>query len=113
VLVPWRERSRVVRAWRLWRTRRPRSFTDKVRYKMLRDHRQLLATFADKAAVREYVASTIGDRYLPVAYAITSAPKELLTLELPPCFVLKPTHGSGAALVVSERAAANAWVPFG
>jgi hypothetical protein len=101
----------VVRAWRLWRTRRPRTFTDKVRYKMLRDHRPLLATFADKAAVREYVASTIGEKYLPVVYVITAEPKDLLALELPTAFVLKPTHGSGAAIVVSERAAANSWVP--
>jgi hypothetical protein len=110
-LVRWRERSRIVRAWRLWKTRNPRTFTQKVRYKMLRDHRQLVATFADKAAVREYVTSTIGSQYLPVAYAITSDPNDLLDLELPTCFVLKPTHGSGAALVVSERAAANVWVP--
>jgi hypothetical protein len=111
--VRWKERSRIVRAWRLWKTRNPRTFTDKVRYKMLRDHRPLLATFADKAAVREYVASTIGQKYLPVAYAITSEPSDLLALELPASFVLKPTHGSGAALVVSERAAANVWVPTG
>jgi hypothetical protein len=109
--VRWRHRSKLVRAWRLWKTRRPRTFTEKVRYKMLRDRRQLVATFADKAAVREYVTSTIGEQYLPVAYAITPDPRELLTLPLPAAFVMKPTHGSGAALVVSERAAANVWVP--
>ena len=50
--VTWRERSRLVRWWRLWHTRRPRTFTEKVRYKMLRDHRELMVTFADKSAVR-------------------------------------------------------------
>jgi len=34
--VRWRERSRVVRAVRLWRTRNPCTFREKVRYKMLR-----------------------------------------------------------------------------
>jgi hypothetical protein len=109
--IGWRHRSRLVRAWRLFRTRRPRTFRQKVRYKMLRDRRQLVVTFADKAAVREYVTSTIGERYLPDAYVITSDPRELLTAALPENYVLKPTHGSGAAIVVSPLAAANSWVP--
>ena len=45
---------------RLWRTRQPRTFTEKVRYKMLRDHRPLMVTFADKAAVRGHVAAVVG-----------------------------------------------------
>jgi hypothetical protein len=109
--VRWRQRSRLVRAWRLWNTRRPVTFTDKVRYKMLRDRRQLVVTFADKDAVRDHVASTIGAEYLPVAYAITTQPQELLAADLPESFVMKPTHGSGAAVVVSERAAAETTLP--
>jgi hypothetical protein len=101
----WRERSRLVRGWRLWVARRPRTFTDKVRYKMLRDRRPLLACFADKAAVRQYVAASIGAQFLPIAYAITAEPRDLLTLDLPDAYVVKPTHGSGAAVVVSEGAA--------
>ena len=107
----WRERSRVVRAWRLFDTRRPASFTDKVRYKMLRDHRQLLVTFADKAGVRDYVAGAIGSQYLPVAYAISSDPDVLLTLSVPDSYVVKPTHGSGAAIVVSPAAPNDATLP--
>ncbi|PRY67678.1 teichuronopeptide biosynthesis TupA-like protein [Glaciihabitans tibetensis] len=107
----WRERSRLVRAWRLFVTRRPRTFTEKVRYKMLRDRRPLVITFADKAAVREYVTSTIGAQYLPVAYAITADPRDLLTLDLPEAYVVKPTHGSGVAVVVSPRASPDATLP--
>jgi hypothetical protein len=105
---PWRERSRLVRGWRLWVARRPRTFTEKVRYKMLRDHRPLVACFADKAAVRQYVAAAIGAQYLPIAYAVTGEPQDLLTLDLPAAYVVKPTHGSGAAVVVSEKAPADA-----
>ena len=65
-----RERSRLVRAVRLWRTRDPRTFRDKVRYKMLRDHRDLVVTFADKAAVRDYVARMVGHQYLPKIFLI-------------------------------------------
>ena len=107
----WRERSRLVRGWRLFQTRRPQTFTEKVRYKMLRDHRELVVTFADKAAVREYVANIIGASYLPVAYAVSPDPAVLLTLELPDAYVVKPTHGSGAAIVVSPAASADQELP--
>ncbi|MFE1646076.1 ATP-grasp fold amidoligase family protein [Microbacterium sp. P01] len=109
--VRWRERSRLVRAARLWRTRHPRTFREKVRYKMLRDHRELLVTFADKAAVRQYVAALVGEQYLPVAHAVFDDPGMLDRVELPAAYVVKPTHGSGAALIVSESAPADARLP--
>jgi hypothetical protein len=109
--VTWRERSRLVRACRLWRTRRPTTFTQKVRYKMLRDHRPLLVTFADKAAVRDYVAARIGADHLPEAYAILDDPDALAAVSMPESFVVKPTHGSGAAIVISPDAPAGALLP--
>ncbi|MFG6403754.1 ATP-grasp fold amidoligase family protein [Microbacterium sp. P04] len=109
--VRWRERSVVVRALRLWRTRNPRTFRDKVRYKMLRDRRPLVVTFADKAAVRDYVASAVGEQYLPRAFAIVDDPADLRAVELPRAYVVKPTHGSGAAVIVSDAAPADARLP--
>lgn len=106
-----RERSRLVRLWRLFRSRRPRTFNEKVRYKMLRDHRPLLVTFADKAAVRDHVASLGGEAYLPRAYAVLSDPADLVDLDLPDAYVMKPTHGSGAVVVVSPAAPAEARLP--
>ncbi|MEW1835315.1 ATP-grasp fold amidoligase family protein [Microbacterium sp. NPDC079995] len=100
----------MVRAWRLWRTRRPVTFREKVRYKMLRDHRPLIVTFADKAAVRAYVAERVGAHHLPAATVLESA-DDLLSLELPDAFVLKPTHGSGAAIIVSPSAPVDARLP--
>jgi hypothetical protein len=107
----WRERSRFVRWSRLLKTRNPTTFTEKVRYKMLRDHRPLLVTFADKAAVRDYVAERIGESYLPHAIAVIDDPAELTRLSLPDSYVLKPTHGSGTAVVVSADAPESAALP--
>ena len=107
----WRERSRLVRALRLWRTRRPVTFTEKVRYKMLRDHRPLLVTFADKAAVRDYVADRVGAEYLPTAFAILDDARDLAKMTMPLAYVVKPTHGSGAAIVVSLQAPPEATLP--
>jgi len=100
-----------VRCWRLLRTRQPSTFNEKVRYKMLRDHRPLLVTFADKVAVRVHVAEAVGAHYLPAAYALLDEPRDLVGLELPESFVVKPTHGSGAVVVVSPRAPADAKLP--
>lgn len=100
-----------MRAARLWRTRNPHTFREKVRYKMLRDHRDLVVTFADKAAVRDYVAEAIGRQYLPHAYAIVDDPTALYDVSLPDSYVVKPTHGSGAAIVVSDRAPLEARLP--
>lgn len=106
-----RERSRTVRLWRLLRTTRPRTFNEKVRYKMLRDHRPLLVTFADKAAVRDHVASCVGEAYLPESYGVLTDPSGLLNLDLPDGYVVKPTHGSGAVVVVSPQAPEHARLP--
>ncbi len=106
-----RGRSPLVRLARLWRTRRPRRFTEKVRYKMQRDRRELLVTFADKAAVRDHVADAGFAHLLPEAYAVLDHADELLALDLPDSFVMKPTHGSGAAIVVSTAASADAVLP--
>lgn len=100
-----------MRGWRLLRTMHPRTFTEKVRYKMLRDHRRLLVTFADKAAVRDHVAALVGEQYLPRAFGILDEAAALAALELPESYVFKPTHGSGAVVVVSPRAPADAELP--
>jgi hypothetical protein len=107
----WRERSRLVRLHRLWRTRRPVTFTEKVQYKMLRDHRTLLVTFADKVAVRDYVTAAIGPGYLPEAYGVVSDPGQLRSVARPAAYVVKPSHGSGAVIVVSPDAPADAVLP--
>lgn len=78
---------------------------------MLRDRRPILVVFADKAAVRAYVADRVGVQYLPTAYAVVDDPQALLELHLPPSYVVKPTHGSGAALVVSRDANLDAELP--
>lgn len=78
---------------------------------MLRDHRQLLVTFADKAAVRDYVSAVIGADYLPAVIAIVDDPRDLAGLSLPEAYAMKPTHGSGAAIVVSANADADAALP--
>jgi len=79
---------------------------------MLRDHRPLLVTFADKAAVRSYVAAAVGEQLLPFVYAISPDPQILRTLSVPDAYVVKPTHGSGAAIVVSPGGQGDTTLPL-
>ena len=102
----------VVRAARMLRTRNPVTFNDKVRYKMLRDHRPLLVCWADKAHMRRYVGATVGVHFLPRALHLLESAEELRGAEFPEAFVLKPTHGSGACVVVDERAPREARMPL-
>lgn len=98
-----------MRLVRLWRTRRPVTFNEKVRYALLRDHRPLVVAFADKARMRERVTALVGEGHLPHAHALVEDPSQLGAL--PEEHVLKPTHGSGACLVVSRDADPAARLP--
>jgi len=100
-----------VRWRRLWRTRRPVTFNDKVRYKLLRDHRPLMVDFADKAAMRRHVGRLVGVEHLPVLHALLDDADGVLTAPLPREYVLKPTHGSGACVIVHDSAPHDATLP--
>jgi TupA-like ATPgrasp len=97
--------------WRLAGTSRPQTFNEKVRYKMLRDRRPLVTMFADKAAVRGYVAATVGSQYLPRAYGVLDDASQLPGVVPPQQYAVKPTHGSGAIVLVSAQAAPDARLP--
>jgi hypothetical protein len=76
----------------------------KVRYKMAHDRREILIQWADKVAVRDYVAEKIGAEHLTRLYLATTDPKEIAVLNLPREFAFKPSHGSGAGVFVHEGA---------
>jgi hypothetical protein len=79
------------------------SFTDKVCYRMANDRRAILATFADRVAVRDYVRDKLGDAVLSRVYAATDAPEAILHSGLPRQFVLKTSHGSRGMVFVGDH----------
>ena len=78
---------------------------------MLRDHRELMVTFSDKIAVRGHVASVVGPDVLPHAFHVFDDPAGLAGVTLPAAYVVKPTHGSGVAVIVSDTAQTDARLP--
>jgi hypothetical protein len=103
----WRRMTAPARDWiririELARTPPPTTFNEKVRYRMLADRSPLLTTFADKLASRDYVESRVGAHVLSELYLVTDRPAVLVETALPREFVVKPTHASGAGILVAE-----------
>src|SRR3569833_3089124 len=83
---------------------RPRTFNERVLRRKVFDGRRILTQFADKYAVRHYVAQRLGPDILPKVYSVTSGPAVIPFADLPQRFVVKPTHGSGWVLVGLDKA---------
>lgn len=84
--------------------RPPVTFNDKLLYKMAYDRRRQLATYADKVAVRDYVAQRVGGQYLTTCYGVYRRACEIDWASLPREFVLKASHGSGGIVLVWDGA---------
>jgi hypothetical protein len=82
---------------------KPKTFNQKLHYKMIYDRRPLLVTFADKLQAREYVRQKIGGEVLVNLLAVAGRPEEIRFELLPQRFVLKANHGSGFVRVVKNK----------
>jgi hypothetical protein len=82
---------------------RPVTFSEKVLHRNLFDRRDEFKQIADKAAVRSYVERRLGPEILPKLYHLTGDPDTIPFDELPPRYVVKPTHGSGWVRVVADN----------
>ena len=81
----------------------PKTFNEKVERKILFDRNPMLAVFADKLRVREYVTSKLGDdECLTKLYAVVASPSDIGRLTLPQKFVMKPNHASGFVRIVQD-----------
>ena len=81
----------------------PRTFSEKVLHRKLFDRRELLTRLADKYAVRTYVEARLGKDVLVALYGVFTDPTSIPFDELPPAFVVKPTHGSGWIRIVRDQ----------
>lgn len=102
----------VAQAKALLTTRRPRTYSQKVRYKMARDRRPILTTWADKLAVRDYVAEKVGTERLLTVYSRSHAARDLDWESLPREYVLKVNHGCGGMIIVTESASRSRRLPI-
>jgi hypothetical protein len=73
----------------------PSTFNEKLLHRMLFDRTRILTIFADKLAVRDYVAQRLeGIQNLTAVYGIFSREEDLDSFDFPSRFALKANHGS-------------------
>ena len=97
---------------------KPVSFSEKL-FARIQNPLPAFSMLADKVAVREYVANTVGERYLIPCYGVFEQMTPEVFRGLPEQFVLKANHGAGQVIIVTDKsslspelvsAQANAWL---
>lgn len=85
----------------------PRTYNEKLAWRILHDANPLLALTTDKLKVREYVADRVGSDVLIPVLGVYERAEDLPWDELPEQFVLKATHGCEMTAVVRDKSAAD------
>ena len=85
---------------------RPRSFNERIAWKILNDRNPLIPLTLDKVTVRPWVAERIGWQYITPIVGVWNSASEVPWEALPQRFVLKANHGSGYNILVPDKALA-------
>lgn len=85
----------------------PVTFNQKLQWLKLYDHKPLYNTLVDKAAVKLYVASKIGEPYVIPTLGMWDSAKDIDFDSLPNQFVLKCTHDSGGLIICRDKTSLN------
>ena len=78
----------------------PQTFGEKLQWLKLYDRRPEYTMMVDKYAVKDYVASIIGQEYVIPTLGVWDKSEEIDVDKLPTKFVLKTTHGGGGVGVI-------------
>lgn len=81
----------------------PKSFDEKLNYLKLNDRKDEYSKMADKYEVRDYIAGTIGDKYLIPLLGVWENPEDIDINALPKEFVLKCTHDSASVVICKDK----------
>jgi hypothetical protein len=82
----------------------PQTLNEKIQWLKLYDRTKMHTLCADKYAVRDYVASLIGEDYLvPLIFQTDDANKIDAALLPDYPFIIKPNHTSGNYIIVTEK----------
>lgn len=87
--------------WINWK--HPHYYNEKLQWLKLNNKNSSYTMMVDKYAVKEYVANTIGQKYVIPTLGVWNKPEEIEWDTLPNRFVLKTTHGGGNAGVIICR----------
>ena len=81
----------------------PVTYTEKLQWLKLYDHRPEYTTMVDKYAVKKYVAEKIGPEYVIPVLGVWERVEDIDFDALPDRFVLKTTHDSGGIVICKDK----------
>lgn len=85
----------------------PLTYTEKLQWLKLYDHRPVYTRMVDKYEVKKYVAEKIGEEYVIPLLGVWDRAEDIDFESLPQKFVLKTTHDSGGIVVCKGKASLN------
>ena len=80
----------------------PQTYNEKLQWLKLYDRNPIYTTMVDKYAVKEYVASIIGEEYIIPTLGVWDKFEDIDFDKLPKQFVLKCTHDSGGLVICKD-----------
>ena len=81
----------------------PLTFNEKLNWLKLYNRDESCIPLVDKLAVKDYIANTIGEKYVVPTLAVWDRDEDIDIGVLPDKFVLKCTHDSGSAVVCRDK----------
>jgi hypothetical protein len=85
----------------------PRTYNEKLGWRMLNDRNPLLPITTDKLAVRDYVAGKIGGEILIPLLGVYERAADISWDSLPNRFIMKAAHGCDMNLIVRDKSLAD------
>lgn len=85
----------------------PKTFNEKLQWLKIYDHNPAYTNMVDKYEVRNYIAQTIGNRYLIPLLGKWNDINDINFDKLPNKFVLKCTHDSGGVVICTNKKELN------
>lgn len=83
---------------------KPRTFNEKLLFRMMFDRRPVLTTLAGKFESRAYVAARLGNEsLLPALLGVVRGEDELGKVRLPTRYIMKASHASGLLRIVTPE----------
>ena len=93
----------LLRMNKLLNLKSPKTFNEKLQWLKLYDRRPEYTIYADKYAVREHIANTIGEDYLIPLLGVWDKVEDVPWNKLPNQFVLKCNHGSAMNIICTDK----------
>ena len=81
----------------------PQTFNEKLSWLKLHAYNPQYSVLVDKYAVKEYVASKIGEEYIIPTIGVFDSMDDVDFKKCPPQFVIKCTHDSQSTIVVKDK----------